>query len=186
MRHLNETFALHQKGYSDIDYKKTVEHFAGSSYDTIFNNYINGKSDYEPLLKEAMNYIGCELIQEPSAKFNEHALGIKINEVAGISKVTAVYQDSIADKAGIAINDDLISINDVQIKPDGSGTNFIEWCNYFGNATEKIVFVTNGIVKTAELAPLPNSFYKTVKIRKAINTHEEQRKNFELWSANKF
>ena len=186
MRHLNEAFALKGKGYSDVDYKMAVEQFAGQSYDVIYTNYINGKNDYEPLLKEAMNYIGCELQQEPNSKFNEHALGIKVNEVAGICKVTAVYMDSVADKAGIALNDDLISINDVQIKPDGSGTNFTEWCNYFGNATEKIVFATNGIVKTAELVPQPKSFYKTMKMRKANGVSEEQKKNFELWSANKY
>ena len=71
MRYLYAEFALKGKGYSDTDYKGVVEHFANKSYDEIFNNYINRAADYEPMLKEAMDYIGCELIKCSSHKFNE-------------------------------------------------------------------------------------------------------------------
>ena len=163
-----------------------VEIFATSSYDDIFNNYINGKADYEKLLRNAMSYIGCELIMEPASKFNEHALGIKVNGVEGICKVTAVYLDSVADMAGIGINDDILTINAMQVKPDASGTNFTEWCNYFGNTSIQITFSSNGIVKTVSINPQPGAFYKTIKMQKQVKASEDQKKNFELWSNNKF
>lgn len=186
MRFLYQEFALKAKGYSDLDYKNIVEHFAGVSFDDLFNNYINGKSDYEPVLKEAMEYIGCELKMDTVSKFNEHALGIKVNEAGGICKVTAVYPDSVADIAGIAINDDILVINNIQVKPDVSGTNFTEWCNYFSNVSLQITFASNGIIKKAELTPQPGKFYKTVKMQKNSSASAEQKKNFESWSRNKF
>ena len=186
MRHLYNEFALKEIGYSDQDYKSVVEKYAGVSYDDIFNNFISKAADYEPMLKEAMQYIGCELSVHPVTKFNEHALGVKVHEVGGICKVTAVYLDSVADKAGIAINDDILSINNMQIKPDSSGTNFTEWCNYFGNIPLKIIFATNGIIKQVELTPQPGKFYKTVRMEKQKSAGEDQKKNFEIWSHNKF
>jgi predicted metalloprotease with PDZ domain len=186
MRHLYQEFALKNKGYSDTDYKGIVEHYANSSYDDIFNNYINGVKNYEPLLQEAMAYIGCELVKTPAAKFHEHALGIKLNEVTGICKVSGVFPDSVADLAGITINDELIAINKIQVKGDGTGTNFSEWCNYFGNQKQNLMIGTNGKSKEIELTPAPDSYYKTVKIKKIANANAEQKKNYELWSGNKF
>lgn len=186
MRHLNQEFALKGKGYSDMDYKNAVEKFASSSYDDIFNNYINGTKDYESLLKDAMSYIGYELIKESAPKFNEHALGLKVNGVDGICKVTAVYLNSVADIAGIGINDDILSINKMQVKPDASGTNFTEWCSYFGAVPLQIEFSSGGMVKSVELIPQPNSFYKTIKMRKQKNAGDEQKINYECWSSLKF
>lgn len=186
MLHLYNEFALKGKGYSDQDYKAIVEKFAGTSYDDVFNNYINGKTDYEKLLRDAMSYIGCELTMEPVSKFNEHALGIKVNGVEGICKVTALYLNSVADEAGIGINDDILTINSLQVKPDASGTNFTEWCAYFGNVPMEITFASAGIVKTVKVNPKPGAFYKTIKMQKQGKASDEQKQNFELWSNNKF
>lgn len=186
MRQLNEEFALKGKGYSEADYKGLVEHYANTSFDQIFNDYFNGTADYEPLLKDAMSYIGCELVKFNASKFNEHALGMKVNGVEGICKVTAVYQDSVADKAGIAMNDDILSINGMQVRPDASGTNFTEWCSYFGDQKIEIVFSTAGRVKTAILDPAPGLFYRIVRMQKSDSVSDVQKNNFELWAQNKF
>jgi predicted metalloprotease with PDZ domain len=183
MSYLYNEFALKNKGYSDRDYKGVVEHFANASYDTIFNNYINGIKDYEPLLKEAMDYMGYELVMHSSTKFNEHALGLKVHEVAGVCKVSGVYYNSVADIGGMALNDDIISINNMQVKSDSSGTNFTEWCNYFANVPLTIVYATNGIVKQTTLTPKPEQFYKIVRMQKQKSLNEDQKNNFEKWSA---
>ncbi len=188
MRHLYNEFALKNKGYSDKDYKGIVEHYANASFDDIFNNYINGVTDYEPLLKEAMKYIGCGLVQMPSSKFNEHALGIKTHEVAGICKVSAVYVGSVADKAGISVNDDLLVLNNMQIKHDAHGGNFGDWCSYFGALNQKLslTFSSNGLSRQVEIEPQPAIYYKTVRMQKLATTSDEQKKNYELWSGIKF
>jgi predicted metalloprotease with PDZ domain len=186
MHYLYTEFALKNKGYSDTDYKGVVEHFANSSYDEIFNKYINGTSDYESVLKDAMNYIGCELTLAPSGKFHEHAVGIKIQEVNGLCKVTAVYPGSVADTAGITVNDDILSINNMQIKTDNTGTNFSEWCTYFGNVQLILTIATNGIIKQITLQPKPNAYYKIAQMKKQTAVNEQQKNNFETWSKNKF
>ncbi|MGQ0829605.1 MAG: M61 family metallopeptidase [Bacteroidota bacterium] len=190
MRYLYTEFALKNKGYSDLDYKGIVEHFANASYDEIFNNYINGVSNYEPLLRDAMNYIGCELTLRPSSKFYEHGLGIKVQEVSGVCKITAVYLGSVADKGGITINDEILILNKMQIKPDGSAAGFSEWCNYFAAKEPSTPFVftiaTNGITKQIELQPQANTYYKIAEMKKQTAVDEQQKSNFEIWSKNKF
>ncbi len=185
MRYLYNEFALKNKGYSDVDYKGIVEYFANTSYDDIFNNYINGISDYEPLLKDAMNYIGCELVKISSAKFQEHALGIKTQDVAGVCKVIAVFPNSVADLAGISIGDEILSLNTIQIKTDNTGTNFTEWCGYFENQKMDLTIASNGITKQLEIMPKANAYYKIVTIQKQQIVSNTQKINFELWSNTK-
>lgn len=182
MRYLYTEFALKNKGYSDEDYKGIVSHFANASYDEIFDHYINGISDYEPLLKDAMDYIGCELVKHHSIKYQEHALGIKVHEVAGVCKVIAVYFGGVADKAGISVNDDLLAINHIQIRPDSTGTNFTEWCSYFGHKETTLTIASSGIVKQVTLMPQPHSGYVLVRMEQQKNASPEQQKNFDLWA----
>lgn len=186
MNYLYTEFALKNKGYTHVDYKGVVEHFANKSFDDIYTNYINKATDYEALLRDALAYVGCELIIAPSAKFHEQSLGIKVAEVHGACKVTAVYPDSVADNAGIALHDEILTINTIQIKPDGSGTNFSEWCAYFANKPISLGVSTAGLVRQLELIPRPKSYYKKVSLKKLELPTEEQKLNFEKWSKNKF
>lgn len=185
MRYLYKEFALKGKGYSGNDYKGIVEHFANSSYDLIYNNYINSASDYEPILRDAMAFIGCELILGPSAKFHEHSIGIKVAEVNGACKITALYPNSVADIAGISISDEIIAINNIQIKTDSSGTNFSDWCNYFGSKPSSLTISSNGLINQMEIIPQPNSYYKIAGMRKMASFSENQINNFNKWSNNK-
>jgi predicted metalloprotease with PDZ domain len=186
MRHLYEEFALKGKGYSEADYKGLVEHYANASFDIIFNNYFNGTADYAPLLREYMDVIGCELVMEPVSKFNEHALGIKVNGVEGVCKVTNVYLGSPADKAGISIGDDILSINGLQVRPDATGTNFTEWSAYFGNDLHELDLAGSGRVYKVNLSPQPGTCYKTIRMEKSSKASEEQKRSFRNWSRREF
>lgn len=189
MRYLYTEFALKNKGYSDADYKGVVEHFANASFDDIFNNYIHKAADYEPILTDAMGYIGCELSKGPSLKFHEHAIGIKVLAVNGSCKISAVYPDSVADRAGVSIDDEMIRLNETQIKTDGSGTNFTELCNDLSkgnNVSFNLTIVSKGIVKEVKLKPRPDSYYRSVTMKKMTSANKDQKDNFESWSKNKF
>jgi predicted metalloprotease with PDZ domain len=187
MRYLYNEFALKNKGYSGTDYKAAVEKFAGVSYDEIFNTYINGTADYEPLLKKSLDYIGCELVFTASSKFHESKLGFKITDAMGAIKISAVYPNSQADTQGLAIADELLAVNHIQVKADGMGQNFTEWCNYFNDTQIVLTISSSGIIKQIKLEQdKQNIYYKTVSVRKNANADEEQRQNFEKWSMNKF
>ncbi len=186
MRYLYNEFALKGKGYSDLDYKSIVEHFANTSYEIIFDNYINCAADYELILRDALDFIGCELLVQPSAKLHEHSLGIKVAEVNGVCKIIAVYPNSIADIKGLAINDEIIAVNNMQMKMDASGTNFSEWCSYYGNKPVSLTIATNGIMKQLEMIPQPGCYYKSATIKKLASADEKQKDNFKKWSNCKF
>ncbi len=186
MLYLYNEFALMGKGYSDTDYKSAVEHFAGASYDLIYYNYISSASDYEPILRDAMEYIGCELALIPAAKFHESSLGVKASEVNGACRITAVYPNSAADSAGISVNDEVLSVNGMQIRPDGSGTNFMEWCNYFGNIPFTLTVSSSGIVKQLKIIPQLNQYYKKACIKILASPDKNQKDNFNKWSGVKF
>jgi predicted metalloprotease with PDZ domain len=138
------------------------------------------------MLNEAAEYIGCELVVNSSWRFAEHALGIKTNEVGGVAKVLAVYPDSVADIAGIAVNDDIISINNMQVKPDGTGTNFSEWCSYFGNVPLALTVFTGSVGREVKLIPEPNSYYKIAAIEKLDFFSENQLDNYKKWRKAEF
>ncbi|MGB3947485.1 MAG: M61 family peptidase, partial [Bacteroidia bacterium] len=186
MQYLYSEFALKNKGYTAEDYKGVIEHFANQSFDTIFNTYINTAVDYKEIVADALNYVGCELKMVSNTKFCEHALGIKAAEANGICKISAIYPNSVADKGGLAINDELMGVNGMAVKPDGSGTTFNEWCNYFSDTNLEISFVSAGVIKKTTLSPSANGYYKTAKIIKQTQATEQQKENFKLWSKNNF
>lgn len=186
MRYLYIEYALKGKGYSEADYNAAVERFANASYATIYNNYICRAVDYESLLKEALTYIGCELLFAPATKYCEHALGIKVTEAGGVCKILAVYLNAVADRATLSINDEIIAVNNIHIKPDASGTTFNEWCSYFGDKPLTLTIVSNGILKNIELHPQPNSCYKLPVIRKIKVATQAQKDNFNKWSNTNF
>jgi predicted metalloprotease with PDZ domain len=186
MRHLYEEFALKGKGYSEADYKGLVEHYANTSFDGIFRGYFNGTMDYEPLLREYMDRIGCELVITPASRFNEHALGVKVNTVEGVCKITHLYLGSPCDKAGMSVGDDILSINGMQVKPDSTGTNFTEWCNYFGNQQLELVLSSAGKTRLLKVSPEPGTCYKLVKMEKAASADEQKKLNYSEWAQRKF
>ncbi|MDQ3048180.1 MAG: M61 family peptidase [Bacteroidota bacterium] len=181
MRHLYTEFALNQKGYTERDYLGLVEHYANTSFSNIFENYIHGTTDYTDLLKEAMAYIGYELAFIPSIKFHEHSLGMKVSEASGICRVISVLPGSVADRAGISINDEMLAVNSLQVKPDISGTTFSEWCSYFGSQNLLLTFSSAGIIKQAEVKPRQNEFYRIAKMIRSSECSDEQKINFEKW-----
>lgn len=181
MEHLYNEFALKHKGYSAADYKGIVEHYANQGYDAIFNNFINKANDYKIPLREAMEYIGCELLEIPSGKFHEHALGIKVSEANGICKVTGMYPSSVADAAGISINDEIVGINTLAVKSENSGSTFSEWCNYFGDQPLVLTLSSNHRIRQVQLIPAPLQFYKLVRLQKSTTATPAQKENYNLW-----
>jgi predicted metalloprotease with PDZ domain len=180
MVHLYNEFALQQKGYSAADYKGIVEHYANHSFDDIFDNFINKANDYKTALQEAMGYIGCELAELPSVRFHEHALGIKISEANGVCKITGMYPASVADIAGISINDEIVGINSIAIKLEHAGS-FSEWCSYFADQPLLLTLSSNLRIRQVQLIPAPFQFYKSVRLQKSNTATPAQKENYKGW-----
>ncbi|MBL4652119.1 MAG: M61 family metallopeptidase [Flavobacteriales bacterium] len=111
MKLMYERFGKTGKGYSENDYKTCIEDVSGLDFTAFFNNYVWGHNSYEELLLDCLKYVGIELIRNPSSNHHEAKFGFK---VLG-NKITSVYQNSIADNAGIAVGDIIEKVNGREI-----------------------------------------------------------------------
>lgn len=181
MRHLYSEFAKKGKGYTEVDYKAIVEQMAGHSFEEFFSNYVYNANSYENALRECIDYIGLELLTGTSKKYHERHYGIKISESHPITKVTAIYPNSVIEKEGIQLNDELIAINGYPVK-----NNFAEWARYFGQSAITLTVSNAGKVRTITFTPTTEEYYKQYFVQKTTTPTEAQKINFNLWSKRKF
>ena len=184
MNHLYNEFAMKKKGYTEADYKTAVEQIAGTSFDEFFNTYVYKASSYENALVECIEYIGFQLIIGKSKKHHERRYGIKISEAASITKVIAIYPGSVAEKAGIQLGDEIISINGYSVK-----NNFGEWSQYFAmpGASSISLLVSNaGKIRTVLFTPSQEEYYKVYSLEKVYHPTKAQIKNYNAWSKRQF
>ncbi|MBL4708126.1 MAG: M61 family metallopeptidase [Flavobacteriales bacterium] len=110
------------KGISEQDYKNVVEFFADKNLDEFFANYINGAKDYTELLKDGLDYFGLQFEKQATPLFHEAYLGIRLIE----NKVHSVFPGSPAEKAGVAVDDEIVIVNGLKVNKDLSS-----WLEYF-------------------------------------------------------
>ncbi|HVA99335.1 MAG TPA: PDZ domain-containing protein [Bacteroidia bacterium] len=182
MRFLYNDFGKKQIGYSETDYKNILEKTAGCSFEELFTNCVWGTKSFEPFLNETLFYIGLQINISPSKKYTERHYGFKIHEHNSTCKVTAVAPNSIADLAGLAVNDEIISINGIQLKDD-----FNEWCLLFQK--EKIILTINSNEFQKSIALQAKSgteYYPVYQVEKINEATDSQKETYRLWSGKKF
>ncbi len=118
MKRLYSEFALKKKGYTEADYKAACELFAGKDLTDFFNNFVHGTQPYESVLVEALDTIGFKLDMEQNPLFSERIIGFKTIKTDGKFLVTDIFPGSNAELGGLMLNDQIIAINDVQVKND--------------------------------------------------------------------
>jgi predicted metalloprotease with PDZ domain len=181
MRVLYTDFAKKNKGYSEQDYQQIVESLAGEKLDDFFRTYIYGAASYEKKFSELAAHIGIELRSNGSKKYYEGHWGIKAHHEGHHFKVSAVYPASPADKAGLALNDEIISVNGFQLKDD-----LAEWSRYFSGKPVKLTILRTGFVHDLTLHPGADEYYRVYYIQKLTHTDEKQRTAYQSWSRRKF
>jgi len=181
MQHLYNEFAKKGKGYTEADYKATVEKMAGHSFDEFFNNYVYKANSYDNALRECIEYIGLELLTSESKKYHERYYGIKISEMLPVPKVIAIYPNSVAEKAGLQQGDEIISINGYPVK-----NNLSEWSKYFGQSETTLIVSNTGKIRTVTFTPSLEEYYKVYYVQKTTTPAEAQKQNFNSWSKRRF
>src|SRR5690606_6941284 len=126
-------FAKKGKGVSDADYKAVVEKVSGTSYDKIYAELIHGTADFTPWLKEAAKYIGCELKITPSNSYHEAHFGFKVRYENNSCIVDNVAPQSVAEKLGLAVGDEILALNNIKLAND-----LEQWSNYFGDDKQTV------------------------------------------------
>lgn len=182
MRNLYNDFGRKKIGYTDHDYIAAIENVMGESVSDFFIDFVYGTESYETLLSGLINHFGCELQKNLSSEYFETRFGFKIAVESGITKVTAVAPNSIAERAGIGKDDELIAINEIKIE-----SNLNDLCKLFAN--EKIVltaFTPQKKLKDTALAPGNEAYYHSYKIARRSDALPEQKQFFRRWLKSDF
>lgn len=183
-RHLYENFALKNVGYTYEDYKGICEHYAGRDLNDLFNNYISGTKDYQPLLEQCLDYVGISMSVMPNPLEHQSRLGIKVLQEAGKTTVFSVYPDSAADKAGIAVGDELKAVEAYAING-----NFEDWVAYFKRIKlTKLNFKVARQGKEIEASVALNEavYYKRYSLQKQEQATVVQINSFTNWAKREF
>ncbi len=183
-RHLYENFALKNIGYTYEDYKGICEHYAGRDLNDLFDNYISGTKDYQSLLEDCLDYVGLTMSIMPSPLEHQSRLGIKVLQEAGKTTVYSVYPDSEADKAGIAVGDELKAIEGYTVT-----SNFEDWVAYFKRLKQKslnLKIARQGKEMDVLVELNDTVFYKRYSLQKQEQASVVQLRCFTNWAKREF
>jgi predicted metalloprotease with PDZ domain len=182
LKKLYEDFGKQGKGYSEEDYQKVIEQVSGHSYQEFFDKYYNGTEDYEPLLTELLEYVGLEIKNIRSRLYFENRFGFKVTYMPGGSaKISDIAPDSIADKAGLQLEDEIVSINGIRLQ-----SNLKEWCKYFEEEEVTITVNKTDDMAKIKLVPSDERYYRSRWPNKMANVSDEQKANFLAWTGREF
>ncbi|MBR9831157.1 M61 family metallopeptidase [bacterium] len=177
MRIFHEKFYQKGKGISETDYLATINQVSETDLSTFVNQYINGTEDYTPELKRSLSFLGLQYKTLPADAFCEAYLGFKVMENNGALQVVSVYPDSIAELAGLGVNDELITVNGYK-----AGVDFNQWCDYFKNETIVLGVKQNyGSINEMYLRPTETIYYKKHQAQRLEHATDEQKASFEKW-----
>lgn len=107
LRDTYQIIAKSGRGYTENDYKKLCEQYAGKDLTEFFEKYIHGTVPLEDALRAAGKYMGWTLKIGASSVAAEAKWGLKLNG----NSVEGVYPNSPAEQAGISKGDEIVAIN---------------------------------------------------------------------------
>lgn len=177
MHSLYHQFYKKGKGYSPKEYRALVEQFAGAGLCEYFDTLVNGKNDYLPLLKTCLDYIGLQLTDQDPATTAEKRYGLRIQDAAGGSQITAIHPDEPAYACGLAIGDKVIAVNGYQVNNDSN-----KWIAYFGGEELNLTIQRNGDLKKVAVPLASEGGFRMWKVVRKENLTNAQEENYKKWS----
>tara|TARA_B100001109_G_C18863075_1_gene475147 strand:- start:338 stop:2050 length:1713 start_codon:yes stop_codon:yes gene_type:complete len=170
LRSFYHNFYQKGKGISEQDYKQEVERIAGKNLDAFFEAYVNGTAPIDDLLKSCMQYLGYGYEKKLADEVYESTLGFKLLD----GKVIMIYPNSIAEQAGLSIQDEILSINGIKLDNDLSA-----WCKYF-ESEEILLNVTSaqGVQRTIQLKASQDIYFAkyVVIAQNALSAQQQEAK----------
>jgi predicted metalloprotease with PDZ domain len=176
MKRLYFDFAQKGIGYSELDYRAILERVSGESFEDYFSNYINGTQPYDSLINESLEYLGLELIQQPSTSFAESKLGFKILSKGKNAIIQSIYPGSPSDIGGLSAGDEIIAVNGSQLNND-----LDKWLKYFENDDLKLSVYREGKLLGVPLITRIDFFYPKFEVKQIKSLAESQLVNLKFW-----
>ncbi|MES2629303.1 MAG: PDZ domain-containing protein [Bacteroidota bacterium] len=172
MFNLYHHYYKQSKGFSEEDYLHELKTVSWIDFKPFFEQYIWKASDDKDIINEALNYLGLTLDEVPSSVFHESMLGFKLTP-SGL--VTAVYPGSVAEKAGLWIDDKLVAVNGVEAISDLG-----RWMQFFGD--EKMTLTINRQHKLIDIEVQADgtAYFHNYQVKTDKNL-EQNLDNLEKW-----
>jgi predicted metalloprotease with PDZ domain len=177
MKRLYFEFAIKGKGYTEDDYLGILEHFSGESFESYFSYFVHGTHSYENLVNESLDYLGLQLIQNPSSSFSESKLGIKTLSRGKNAVVQSIYPGSPADLAGLSIGDEIFAVNGMQLNLD-----LDKWLFYLESDHFSLDLFRTGKVLKIDILVENRNYFCNWLVRPLKNITENQIKNLIAWA----
>ncbi|MFT5859116.1 MAG: putative metalloprotease with PDZ domain [Flavobacteriaceae bacterium] len=176
MRRLYFDLSLNGKGVSEKDYQAAIEESAGISFQSFFDDYINGTRPYESILIDCFESIGLAMDHEPSKKYSEGRLGFKAIKTGNDYRVTAMYPGGPAEMGAVMLGDKITGVNGYSCEGELN-----KWLDYFDDEVKVLTVIRDGRVLTLELPVLDRNFYMTYTISKMTERDINQVRAFDKW-----
>lgn len=162
----DEYYKKQKRGYTDAEFKATIEKIAGKSVDNIYTDYVNGTKtiDYNTYF----GYAGLSLIND-NAGTNDPYLGLATDAKSGKVVVSNVSRGSAAYVDGINFNDEIIAVDGVRItayESDNQRASEFDRALVGKKVGDKLAFLVarDGLVQTitVTLKANPNVKYRMI------------------------
>jgi predicted metalloprotease with PDZ domain len=172
---LYDDFSGHHRGYQTEDILNLAIEMSDAGVKIIFDDYIHGNKNAEPLLNELLHEVGCYVSRIPAKNTHERCFGFKTIQEAGITKVANVYPGSLAELAGLAKDDEIAAVNGWKVE-----SNLNDLLQLF-NIVELTVF-SQKKMKSINLAASEKRYFDTIKMGTITDASEAQKAAFKSWT----
>ena len=132
MCYLYHNYALKGKGFTEDDLISILSEWGGDKLKQLFYKYVFTMSDIEDDLKEALSYIGANVLKIPAEPYSA-SLGFKVSNTGRI-----IYMlPGISATTELAYDDVILGIEGVFPEPE----NIRHWLNYFVQYKKEITMI---------------------------------------------
>ncbi len=171
MKRLYFDFALNGLGITEKDYQNLLENISGISFQSLFDDYVNGTHNYESILIDCLEYVGLSLQQNKLASYSQSRLGLRFTKSNNGIIVSEIYPGSPADIAGICLNDQVIALNEIQINND-----FDALLDYMEFDEKKLILLRNKKILYVTLPEVNRYFYQkhSVIIQSKLSPNQQK------------
>ena len=164
MKELYTEYALKGKGYSEDDFQTLCVKYGGLEVSKVFSQHINGTEDYLPSLKATLPKIALELNDLENPSHTARLFGFFTSNINGKCIIKKIMNDSVADKAGMAVEDEIISVEN---KPIEMSLN-----DHFSIDTNEVTFQLKRRFETKDVTLQAGIYYPLQQLQKAPATDQ--------------
>ena len=176
MRRLYYSTEVGKEGYKETDYQNLLESVSGVSFQSFFDNYINGSHSYEPILQDALAYFGLEMNLLDSKLISENALGIKLRPIQSKYVIQSLSMGSPADMCGLCIGDEIIAVNNIKLEG-----NLEQWLGYFNIQDIRLTIARAQKMIEKKIPVVHRTFYPKYQLNVLKEKSPAQLKALQSW-----